>query len=118
MGKLIERPILEKIQRSNGEIRSVATYEITVMGEGNDVYTILTQGKQAEKDAKYLNKGNLVMAQGEIKPYEKQTDNGSVMAKGFIAQEVIYLTPTAVYTPTQQKKTPNAQFNQQDDEQL
>ncbi len=82
-----------------GQDRSVANYDIAVHGNGDrtDFFRVTSWGKQAENDAKYLKKGNLVMVQGDLQTgsYEKDVNGTKVKIPTITvnAESVRYLQP-------------------------
>lgn len=96
IGNLVANPTTRTFKTDKGE-RTVANYEIGVhTNDRTDFFRIASWGKQAENDAKYLQKGNMVMVQGDIQlgSYEKE-DGTKVSTIQVNASSVTYLAPTS-----------------------
>ena len=99
---------LSSFKTADGKERSVANYDIAVHGSNDrtDFFRIASWGKQAENDAKYLKKGNLVMVQGDLQTgsYDKDVNGTKVKIPTLTvnAESVRYLQPQTAKTTTQQ----------------
>lgn len=90
---------LSSFKTGDGKERSVANYDIAVHGNNDrtDFFRVASWGKQAENDAKYLKKGNLVMVQGDLQTgsFEKDVNGTKVKIPTLTvnAESVRYLQP-------------------------
>lgn len=95
IGNLTADPISRKVNTPNGE-KTVANYDIAVhTGERTDFFRIASWGKQAENDAKYLKKGNMVVVQGDLQTGSYEKDGVKIPTIQVNASSVAYLIPAA-----------------------
>lgn len=93
IGNLTADPTIREVKRDN-KTTHVANYDIAVhTGERTDFFRIATWGKQAENDAKYLKKGNMVMVQGDLQTGSYEKDGVKIPTLQINAEVVKYLAP-------------------------
>lgn len=110
-GVLSTSPTSRKISTQNGE-RLETIYSIAVPSDGRtDVIQIVSEGKQAELDAKYLKQGNCVQIEGSIQSDVIPYNGFQIPTYKINASKVKYLVPTSTKTNAASKQTSSQKNN-------
>lgn len=104
-GVLSTSPTSRKISTQNGE-HLETIYSIAVPSDGRtDVIQIVSEGKQAELDAKYLKQGNCVQIEGSIQSDVVSYNGLQIPTYKINASKVKYLVPMSTKTNATSKQT-------------
>lgn len=95
IGNLTADPISRTFDYKGGQ-RTVTNYDIAVhSGDRTDYFRVASWGKQAENDAKYLKKGNMVMIDGDLQTGSYEKDGVKIPTLTINTQDVTYLMPAS-----------------------
>lgn len=97
-GVLATQPMVRNVNTPEG-VKVETSYGVAVRSEERtDVFQVVSQGTQAELDAKYLKQGNCVHIQGKLQAGYIEHFGQQIPSFNIKADKVIYLVPSASKT--------------------